>query len=364
MNFLKNTHALSLCFFLAIGLYSCYTDIKNRRIKNWFIGWGMLVGISLHLFFSSWAASQKIFFLNIGIAILIALILWRINIWAAGDSKFFIFTAILIFPFSAYNIFKNLPYGIPVILIVLINAFILALVYLFLEAIVVFFQELNQHRQRKNLSRILSSFLVRFKKPDFALSQLKILFFYLATLIFFSALGRYIYKIIPFGRENYPIFYLILVFIYPVISKFLKKLKIIYLGLILLSLVLLFASDIVSILKYASKFFVLLAVMRILINWSIQKGQSKTIQVEEIKPNILLTKEEIENLPSEWQPRVRFFSDGLTKEDAQQLKLLFQAINREKVNIYNTFPFVPFIVIGVIITCLLQGKLINIWFFL
>jgi len=363
MDLLRNACFLPLCFFLVIGLYSCYTDIKNRRIKNWLISVGIFTGILLYLF-SSQIIIQNILFLNLAIGIFTALILWRTNIWAAGDSKFYIFSSIFAPLLIPPNVFHRSSAGIPLVLVVLGNAFIIGLVYILLETVVTFFQKLYQHWQQRGLSKLASIFMGRFRNVDFLLSQLKIIFFYLGTIIIFSVLSRYIYRAVSFMPKGHFILYLILLLIYTPVSKLLGKIKISYLSLALILLILLFRINILPIFETAFKFFVILGAMRIFINWSIQRKETRIIRPEEIKPYILLAKEEIVSLPQEMQPKIRFFSDGLTPEQAGQLKLYFQTENREDIKIYNTFPFVPFIVIGVLITCLLEGRLINILFFL
>ncbi len=358
MNFARNVYMLQLCFFFAIGLYSCYTDIKSRKIKNPLIVTGIAAGIILQLFFSPGADSLKIFSLNIIIGLLASLALWRLNVWAAGDSKFFIFSSVFISSFSACNILKNSPYGFFAVLIPLFNAFILAFLYLLGEAITVLCGKLR----RKEISLGFNNLLCLFKAPGFVSSKLKIASFYLASFILFSAAGKYVYGLIPVFPQSSLLFYLILIAAYSLFSKLMKKIKIYYLLFFSLFMILFSGMNFVLIIRGVC-FLVFFTLIRILLNLAIQKRQIRVIPVQEIQPNILLSEKEIAALSGEWKAK-KFHSDGLSREEAEKLKDYFKAANKENVEIYNTFPFVPFIFAGVIITCLLGGRIINIWGFM
>lgn len=363
MNFLNNIYFFPTYVFLAIGFYSSYTDIKYRKIKNPVIGWAIASGIFMNSFFLFTPDNQKYFFLDFGIALMIALILWRLNIWAAGDGKFFIFSSIFIHFFTPAHSFKNTPFQIPVVIIVFANAFIAAFVYLFLEAVSVFLRDFIVLWRKKSVSAILTDAVVRIKKPEFVLAQGKILFFYFAALIVFSFLNRYMLSF-QFLRENYLVFYLILLCAYSPVKTFLEKIKLRYLALGLFLLVWHSGVDIVDILGNLFKFFIFLGLVRTAINWFIQKRETKTIGPEEIQPSLLLAEEEIAGLPLEQKPKMRFFSDGLTCGQAEELRAYFKSINKTDIKVYNTFAFVPFIFLGAIVTFFLQGKLLNILFFL
>lgn len=349
-------------FFFAIGLYSCYTDIKIRKIKNPLIVTGITAGIILQLFFFSGADSLKIFFLNMLIGLLASLALWRLNIWAAGDSKFFIFSSVFVSSFTASNILKNSSYGFFSVLIPLFNAFILAFLYLFGEAITVLCGKLNQKLRQKEILFSVNNLLYLFKNPGFVLSKLNAIFFYLAVFILFSAAGKYVYGLIPVFPQSNLLFYIILIAVYSLFSKLMQKIKIYYLLLFSLFMVLFSGMDLALIIR-GVYFLVFFSLIRILLNFSIQKRQIRVISAQEIQPHLLLSEKEIAALPGEWKVK-KFYSDGLSREDAEELRDYFKAANKENVEIYNTFPFVPFIFAGVIITYLLGGRIINIWGFM
>ncbi len=349
-------------FFFAIGLYSCYTDIKIRKIKNPLIVTGIATGIILQLFFLSGADSLKIFSLNILIGLLASLALWRLNIWAAGDSKFFIFSSVFISSCAAYNMLEKLSFGFFAVLIPLFNAFILAFLYLLGEAILILLGKIKQKIREKEILLGLNNFLCSLKNTRLISAKIKAMLLYLATFIIFSAAGKHVYGLIPVFPQSSLLFYLILMAAYSLFSKLMQKVKIYYLLFFALFLVLFSGMDLVLIISgvYFLVFFLLL---KSLLDLAIQKRQFRVIPAQEIRANILLSEKEIAALPAEWKAN-RFHSDGLCREYAEELKNYFKTANKENVEICNTFPFVPFIFAGAIITCLLGGRIINIWGFM
>ena len=364
MVYLQNARGIAAFFFILISIYCSYTDIKERRIKNWLLGCGIVCGFCFYIFSYLKPVAPLTFFLNIIIAIILAFLIWRLNVWAAGDGKFFIFSSVFIYLLSPSNIFTDTQFNLPIILVILANAFILALLYIFLQTVIAFFCRVYFAVVQNNLGEAFNNLLTRITKLDFILLQLKILFFYLAVLILVSILKNYILTMFKVQPKHYFFLYVLLFFVYPQIRKFITKIKIYYLVLGLFLTVFLFKVDMLSIAQTAFRFFIFLGILRSCINWYIQKEQIKIISPEELKPHMLLATQEITNLPSEQQPRLRFFSDGLTIEQAKNLSSYFKSKKREAIKIYNTFPFVPFIFISLITTYFLKGRLLNILFFL
>lgn len=238
----------------------------------------------------------------------------------------------------------------------------MAFLYLLGEAIMVLGGKLNHKFARKEIFFGLGNFLRLCKEPGFVLAKLKIVFFYLAPFLLFSAAGKYVYGLIPVFPQRHLIFYLILIFAYSLFSKLMQKIKISYLIFFSLVLFLLPGMDFVLIIRGIC-FLVFFSLIRILLDLAIQKRQIKVIPAQEIQPNVLLSEKEIMALPVKWKAK-KFHPDGLSREEAQGLKEYFKAENIESVEIYNTFPFVPFIFGGIIITCLLGGRIVNVWFFM
>ena len=361
---LQNAWKFAAFFFILISLYCSYTDIKERRVRNWLLGWGMVCGFCFYVFSYPKLVTPITFFLNFIIAIILAFLLWRLNVWAAGDGKFFIFSSVFAYLLNPSNIFADTQFNLPVILVILANAFILALLYVFLQTIVTFFSRVYFAFIQRNINKIFHNLWVRISKREFIFLQLKIFFFYIATLILVSVFLKRIFTVITVEPKYYFLVYLFLVFTYSQARKILVKIKLSYLILLLFLVVMLFTVDMFSIARTAFRFFIFLGILRGCINWYIQKEQTRMVSPEELKPHMLLASQEISSLPSEQQPKIRFFSDGLTIEQAKNLSSYFKSKKREEIKIYNTFPFVPFIVISLITTYFLKGKLLNILFFL
>lgn len=364
MFYLQDAWRFGAFFFILIGIYCSYTDIKERRIKNWLLAGGVFGGFCLYIFSYPKPIDRTNFFLSIVIATILAFFLWRINIWAAGDAKFFIFTSVFVYQLSPLSILQNTSLNLPIILVVFVNAFILALLYIFLQTLIAFLRRLFFILAHKDLRKVFNNLLRRVSQREFIFLHLKIFFFYIATLILVSVFLKRIFRIINLEPRYYFLLYIFLLFTYRQVRRILIKIKLAYLVILLFLVVVLFRVDMFSIARTAFRFFIFLGVLRSCINWYINKEQTRVIVPDGLRSNMILAAEEIADLPSEEQPKLRFLADGLTPEQAKDLSAYFKRKDRKGIKIYNTFPFVPFIVISLIITYFLRGKLLNILFFL
>ena len=109
---------LFLVPLLVIGGITSYSDIKYGKIKNIHLFCGFLYILFLYSFLAvySYFVLNQIdnlkylveLLLNSSIALLVGYLLWRFNLWAAGDAKLFLVYSLLI-PLEFYS--KNyIPY--------------------------------------------------------------------------------------------------------------------------------------------------------------------------------------------------------------------------------------------------------------
>lgn len=353
--------------FIAVSLYNCYLDIRYRKVKNNLLLGGAAIGLAFSLISSCRLHGYYwLLISNLTLSIIIAAIFWYLNIWAAGDGKFLIFTAIfVVFLISSNFLNQAYPY-FPVIFVILTNAFILAFTFLCLKAIGFFLSMLpGLFYQKKKFKKWLNKAKGKIKNTGFILLQLRVILFYLIVIISFSIISRLISSANLLFQQNYfIILYLGLILAYPFLQKALNKVKTFYLVVLAALLALYLKNDLSFLLKSAGKFFLVLGFIRLGINWFLKHSQSQTIDLKTLKPNMLLAPEEIEEIPIQQRPQQRFLSDGLLEGQVQQLKDYFNVHNKKTVKIYHTFPFVPFIFGAVIVTAALEGQLLNMLFFL
>jgi len=122
-----------------IGLVTSYQDFRYGKIKNKWIISALIWGIGVYSIFSIWNlfSDSPVSFpyilkvlINGSLALIIGYLLWRFNLWSAGDAKlFFVFSLLLPLKFYWHSYLPFFPS-----LALLINTFILALVFLFIQS--------------------------------------------------------------------------------------------------------------------------------------------------------------------------------------------------------------------------------------
>ncbi len=356
---------IPLCFFLAISFYNCYTDIRYRKIKNSFLLLGFFTGVVFYLASVPSLHAWQTFLINVILSIFVAGFFWRMNIWAAGDGKFFIFTAMYVALFVSHGYIPRIHPPLPVIAVVLINSFILTCCYLFLRALGVFLSGVFRFFSRQeNAREIGGEFIKKIKDRDFIFLQLKTVFFYVGAFVLFSIIRHCVSSWFRLPRQSDIILYVGLIFAYSFIRKILRKVKTGYVLFVVGLLFLYSRPDIIPLLKGAGKFFLVLGTIRFAINCYLRQAQTKCIHPDALIPTMLLAPEEIRKMSCDDKPDRRFFSDGLTRSQAEHIKRYCQRENREEIKIYNTLPFVPFIFLGTVVTFILRGRVLDLVSFL
>ena len=121
MNVILNFLFLPAIFL--IGIFSTLSDIKTGKVRNSLIKNGFLYGLWIYSCLFLWTLVRKYsgllaifagktyylnfnyFFdliVNVIIALIVAVILWKLNFWAAADAKLFILFSFLI-PLTVYS---------------------------------------------------------------------------------------------------------------------------------------------------------------------------------------------------------------------------------------------------------------------
>ncbi len=102
-----------------------------------------------------------------------------------------------------------------------------------------------------------------------------------------------------------------------------------------------------------------------LIDFHIAKTGTKEIKTENIKPNMNLEEQLLNEIEKdkEYNKQVgKIYPDGLTKEQVPIIKKWLQENKRgETIKIYKPFPFVVWMFIGVIITLILKSSLFHLF---
>ena len=132
---------------LTLG-YCSYTDIRNGIIKNKVILFSLVTGgIVAVVYYLSFARDDALlFFTNLTIMTIISLVMYKTNLWAAGDSKL-LFLILVLIPARFYktgNDFSLVPS-----IYILVLTFIIAFIFIVIQSIVL---------RIKNRDRIYTKF--------------------------------------------------------------------------------------------------------------------------------------------------------------------------------------------------------------
>lgn len=126
VDIIKCTCLLLFCICTSI------TDIKYGLIKNKFICVFLLLSVILDGYCLLFNKTDYLSFaINISIAVVLSIVLYLLNIWAAGDSKMMIIISLLIPYTNQYYLINNWTHTITILALI----FILAFIYLIFDSI-------------------------------------------------------------------------------------------------------------------------------------------------------------------------------------------------------------------------------------
>jgi len=310
-----------------IGFVCSFTDLKEKKIYNKVLLFGLVLGIIIFLYFilNNWNGSYLIsMIVNLVISILVAYFLWLYKCWSAGDAKLFSLFSFLL-PLSFYS---NSNYPFFPSFNILINLFIPVIIYLLILSLVNIIQ-----KKKFDSENFFNQFLSFFKAS----------FVYLFLFLVFSKMFQ------GFLAENY-LFFQILYFIFIFISikyinKFLSehfKLNYLFIFLVLSYCFYLSFTEGEELLKVVLErvylFLGIIFLFRVFINNYIDNEEAKDISIKDLRKGmVVLINGKAERLDEE---RIKNLSD----EDLKK---------------YKGFPFALFIFIAVIITIILKGSLVS-----
>lgn len=349
-------YILSILF---IGAIISYYDWKRGIIRNKLLLVLLLIGILYYSYnFSFITSNTSPFLWNIFWAVCIGIFLWFIDIWPSGDAKLFILLSIL------------LPTGILLTSRFptrdfLINSFVpLFVVYLFIIFI---------KTSKKEIKDALK----------FAFSPYRIFLVFLVILgfLWFIMKGFSLIGVQP----NIFIFVIMLFFIMEFVNRFLTfKLEIFYIVLAVVRLLIDFKN--VYTIGFAFEFLSILFVYLFFRFFVLKLAfhlNTQAVKIKDLEPGMrsaegILKKQEGKKTMYEkiklfhfdyidflFQKRKKFIhsvsDEGLTQEDIEKIKKMRKEgeLPFDEILVYKTIPFAIFLLLGFIITVLINGNFIN-----
>ena len=402
-----NILLLPVLFF--IGIITTYEDFKCGKVKNKWIILGASWGIGIILFFLVWyliAAPVTNFYyfnllnypadseilvstvslsyllkciLNIVIALIISFLMWKFNVWAAGDAKLFTVYSILL-PMTFY--WKSFFFFFPSF-VLMINIFIPIFIYLLIGSIIFYLKFLyfrkknkskNNLQEKKQESKADKRKKILENVKNMSIMMIAFIGLFLIIKLFQTPIQQY--TSIDVFSIQVLIFAAVIIFSNSVIKFLMKPIifkTVIIMVAILVCYGLIYAYDstleaIQRTLIMMTIFIIVLTIFRKLIDFHVLKTNVKEVKIEDIKPRMSLVEDIMEKIKKDkkfYNKYIgRFYSGGLMPNQVEAVKkwLKNDKEEMETIKIYKPFPFVPWMFFGVIITIILKGSMFHlIW---
>lgn len=401
MIFLNYLHYPFIILAGFIGLVASWSDLRESKIKNRLIIFGVLTALFFYLaeiliLLSFEISPRWLYFrdvlINTFLGFLTGFFLWQFNVWAAGDAKLFALFAFLI-PLAYYE--KNyLPY-FPSFAMML-NIFVVALVFIFLKILfdifisaIVFLKGFFGFRsQNDSMAEFRNNKAAEFLKNPTGQSNFSIIekvktrkkifkefllmpVFSFGIFIALSVIFRNLQGWGALGELAFldqPVFLFLSMFIiFQVLNKTSRPVKkglafsfLIYLAFGLRLWPGVISAAFFDVFQFQTLYFIFgFLILNKLIDFYIEKKDVSRIPLEKLKPQMILTPRNLEKL-REFAADLEVNSDGLTEEDLKIIRDLGEKNPEFRFfEIYKTTPMAPFIFLGVILTLILKGSLIS-----
>jgi len=397
---------LSLPVLFFIGIITTYEDFKCGKVRNKWIVFGACWGIGIILFFLIWyfiaspvtnfyyfnllnypADYEVVVFtvslsyllkciLNMTVALIISYLMWKFNVWAAGDAKLFIVYSILL-PTTFYwkSFFSFFPS-----FVLMINIFIPIFIYLLIASILYYLKFIYLRIKNKSKDNLLEkkqeSKADRKKKilegvKNMAIMMIAFIGLFLIIKLFQAPIERY--TSFDVFSIQVLIFAVVIIFSNSVI-KFLIKPIVFKIVIILVAILVCYGlinsydstlETIRRTLIMMTIFIIVLSIFRKLIDFHVLRTDVKEVKIEDIKPRMSLVEDIMEKIKKDkkfYNKHIgRFYSGGLLLEQVEAVKkwLKNDKEEMETIKIYKPFPFVPWMFVGVIITIILKGSMFH-----
>lgn len=358
---------------IIFGVLTCYTDIKQGKIKNKHILAAVLYALIVYtliiLFFVINKTPINLSYIiemitNASISLIVGFLIWIVGLWTAGDSKLF-FAYTLLIPVSIYQ-HGYVPYFPSIVL--LVNTFVPAFLAIFLILLV-----------KTSTRQKVDSLKNTFQPMKIINTAISLFGLWWVIASFFSILSGYNKLFYNLANNYFAIILFVFISII-LLERTFKKPIIIFL---LLSFIRLLVDRAVYNLQFIINFFLLLLfflIFRFFIldltfafytrNVDIGLLRAGMIPAEivyaekgEYRKRRVLNFDVINYFSAHHDKRQIFgsSSDGLTKREVDEIKRLYveRKINFDHLLVYQQLPFAPFLFFGALSTILLKGSLFS-----
>lgn len=361
---------------LWFGFWTSLLDIRTGKVHNSLVRSGYIFGIiantllfSFSIFFiyifpmvgSHYLGMQYFIdlLINLAISFIVGFAFWKCDFWAAADSKVFtLFTLLL--PLTIYQN-ARMPYFPSFIF--LLNIYIIYILFILISFLANFEYK---HLKLRNIVALLKS---KSKKFNSSILVAYIAVYYVTFLVGFSL------QLIQIKYSDYipVLFYISAFVVLNPLRNLVKKRKTVLSILLAVEIgytayVIIFSKDfsLVSSGKQLAIFAFYMMVMTLLVKLLNLSGQTerKMVRTEDISASMVLTQSSfirIKNKKEFKESLGTIYPDGLLEGQIKTIKSLLGKENITEIEVFKTFPFVPFIFAGALATILIKDSIFH-WF--
>jgi len=382
-----------------IGFITSFEDFKYGKIRNKWIKIGFLWGLAVFGLYIFWnflflflqyfkIAPSSVFLLrfsylgevllNTSSALLVGFLMWHWNAWSAGDAKLFVlFSFLLPLKFYSNTYLSYFPsFGLLLnIFIIALGIFLIMLVWNFVLYVLKREKRVLTKDERNIRNKKVKENIFSFLKE---VLNLLVIFFVMVSffgLLFKSTVGENLayFFTIKLGLEKWVLFIAILgIFVF--LMKFLQKIKkIFHIAAVILLIWLFYQWTIFNqspLLVIRPMLSITAAIVfggfifRKMFDWYVNKKEVRGVSMENLKAGMRLTEETLNILKRKDEKLFkesigRIYSDGLTEKQALLLKKFAEDKKITELKIYKPSPFAILIFIGLIVTIIFRGSVIQ-----
>jgi hypothetical protein len=395
---------LFLPVIIFIGAITSYEDSRIGIVRNKWIKFGFFWGVGTilllllysffakelsHFFFSTLANKpdeNKIFTIfpsylfkqlaNAATALLIAFVMWKRRVWAAGDAKlFFIFALLLPLKYYQKSYFPLFPS-----FVLLINIFMPIFCYFMLRAgwgsLKMLIKKVKKETvaQEKPLKKNEEIKQEKLGKFNF-LSSMKVVSIILLLFMTIKLIpNEFFQKYLLIDAAMFQAAILIAMIAFgSKFIKFISQKKVLVVVIVFFIVALLNSSTINNLADFCQLFFQMLFMFLIfmvifslfnrVLNFYIEEEGTKRIKREELVSGVFVDEEIIGQLKKDEKLANGNFEatylEGLNQKQVDMVKTWLRKKDQKQIKTYISFPFVVWMFGGVVITFILQGSLLN-----
>ena len=362
---------LFLIPLLVIGIICSWTDVRQGKIRNKWVGlgfaWVLILYVSL-IVYNYFFIHQldnigyiKDMLINGFVALVLGYILWNFKFLAAGDAKLFALYAFLIPPeFYAKSYYLYFPS-----FVLLINIFIPLLFFLTIKAFGFAVREFLGKLGKISFGNISKRENLK-KVRKITLGILRMYVFFSLTFIVLQTAIRGMSEafggFLQGGTATY--LFVFLFFIYRGFFRLVSGNKLLSFGITFVGIgcavYLILTGQIpflLNVVKLALIFMTMIGIIYRLLDYYIERKEVRKVDPQEIEEGMFLS---TKSLDEEIKKKIGGFGkSGLSQEQVGLIRDFLKDKPAKELNIYKTFALAPFIFLGALITILANSSIIS-----